>query len=364
MFLIIEAVPKLQFLRQRTYISAEVSKMKQPIEDMEGLERIRDVAKYLYESMPSLSVFPQESLEGIARFVVFQRLVKKLDFEVSVAGVNCAAEAVQFLENKGRKGSLGTQKTYMRELRKLNDYCRKMKMRLLEFTPRDADNYIIYLIGCGYSSASIALAVSAVSSFCNFIERRHSDGFGFHFTNPFRGSRVKPKLEASRSTVVPTEKEVQYILKRLPPRQAAMVAVMSGLGLRSGALATLTLKGNAFTCYSKGKTVTGVMTDDLIAFLRCRVRLNQLFIGMSVGAIQRSIHYHMGRLYQKGEVRAHYSCHDFRHYFALREYGKDKDIWRVSKLLNHNSLVSTEVYLKGFEGVKNNLSDNITTLFK
>jgi len=33
--------------------------------------------------------------------------------------------------------------------------------------------------------------------------------------------------------------------------------------------------------------------------------------------------------------------------------GKDKDIWRVSRLLNHASLAATKKYLKGLSGNRN-----------
>jgi integrase len=326
--------------------------MEQSMENVEGLEYVGELAKYLQVNMPGLSDISRESLEGIAQFVVFQRLARKLDFEVSIAGIDCKAEAVLFLENMGKKGSIETQKTYMRELKKLNAYCGMIKTRILEFTPQHADNYILYLINRRYSSASIALAVSVASSFCNFVERRHSDGVIVRFKNPFRGTRVKPKMKASKPVIVPTEGEVQYMLKRLSPKQAAMVALMSGLGLRCGALATLTIEGNMFTCYTKGKVLAGVIADDLLAFLKRRVKLSKLFIGMSVQAIKRSVNYHVGRLFEKGEIRACYSCHDFRHFFAIQEYGKDKDIWRVSRLLNHASLAATERYLKGLDRVE------------
>jgi integrase len=54
----------------------------------------------------------------------------------------------------------------------------------------------------------------------------------------------------------------------------------------------------------------------------------------------------MGRLVSEGKLGERYSCHDFRHYFAVREYSKDKDIWRVSRLLGHNGIAVTEKYLK------------------
>jgi integrase len=44
-----------------------------------------------------------------------------------------------------------------------------------------------------------------------------------------------------------------------------------------------------------------------------------------------------------------YLCHDLRHYYAKKEYEKTKDIYRVSRLLNHSSLTITEGYLRSLE---------------
>ena len=77
--------------------------------------------------------------------------------------------------------------------------------------------------------------------------------------------------------------------------------------------------------------------------------MKKLFTDMSIPAVKMSMKYHIGKLYKKGLLKANYSSHDLRHFFAVREYAKDKDIWRVSRLLNHSSLGSTEKYLKGLD---------------
>ncbi|GHV89358.1 hypothetical protein AGMMS50267_17180 [Spirochaetia bacterium] len=55
----------------------------------------------------------------------------------------------------------------------------------------------------------------------------------------------------------------------------------------------------------------------------------------------------MEKLFNGNQIRAQYSSHDFRHYYAVAEYKKNKDIYRVSKLLFHSSIAITERYLKG-----------------
>ena len=293
--------------------------MERSVESIEGQRSIEELARRLKVGMPSLSDLTRESLEEIAKTVIYQRLARDLDYKISIAGINCAEEAALFLEVIASRGSKATHKTYTCELEKLTHYCAEKRIRLIELTPQHADNYIVHLINKGYSSASIALSVSVASSLCNFIERRHADGVSIQFRNPFRGSRVKPKVKPSRPLLVPTEAEVNYLLKKLPPKQAAMVALMSGLGLRSGAFSPLVIEGNEFRCVTKGKALSGTIPDALLAFLKRRVRRKKLFVGMPLLALKRSLNSHIERLFKEGRLKACYSCHDFRHYFAIRE---------------------------------------------
>jgi integrase/recombinase XerD len=55
------------------------------------------------------------------------------------------------------------------------------------------------------------------------------------------------------------------------------------------------------------------------------------------------------RLQKEGKINAAYSAHDFRHYFAVSEYQKDKDIYKLSKLLDHTNISITETYLKSLK---------------
>ncbi len=51
-------------------------------------------------------------------------------------------------------------------------------------------------------------------------------------------------------------------------------------------------------------------------------------------------------------IKAAYWAHDFRHLYAVTEYRKDKDIYRLSKLLGHASIQVTETYLRGLGEVE------------
>ena len=54
------------------------------------------------------------------------------------------------------------------------------------------------------------------------------------------------------------------------------------------------------------------------------------------------------KLDEAEKIRGEFSSHDFRHFYAVTEYRKDRDIKRVSKLLGHASIVVTEKYLESW----------------
>lgn len=43
------------------------------------------------------------------------------------------------------------------------------------------------------------------------------------------------------------------------------------------------------------------------------------------------------KLAESGTISAAYSAHDFRHFYAITEFRKDRDVYRVSKLLGHTA---------------------------
>jgi hypothetical protein len=45
------------------------------------------------------------------------------------------------------------------------------------------------------------------------------------------------------------------------------------------------------------------------------------------------------------------SCHDFRHFYAVTEYQKDRDIHRVKDLLHHSSIEITDNYLRSLGAI-------------
>jgi site-specific recombinase XerD len=73
------------------------------------------------------------------------------------------------------------------------------------------------------------------------------------------------------------------------------------------------------------------------------------FSSISTNALKLRVWRATKKLYEKGLIKDAYSAHDFRHYFAVSEYKKDKDIYKLSKLLDHTNITITQNYLRSMK---------------
>jgi site-specific recombinase XerD len=266
---------------------------------------------------------------------------------VNLVGIDYEREKAAFLDNAGQSDH--TRRGYRNAVARLEAWAARHNVKLFELAPMQADDFIYSLrneknekTGKENSSATIRLTVAAVSSFYTFLHRRHAA-----IENPFRGSKARPKEKAVREFAVPSKAEIKTILKELPPMEAAAVSIMAGLGLRAGALPTLEKKGERYKATSKGKEFYADLAPDMVRRINAAgLPARAPFAGKTANAIELAVAYHVKKLYQAGNIAAAYSCHDFRHFAAVREYEKDRDIHRVMKFLNHSSISITERYLK------------------
>jgi site-specific recombinase XerD len=121
---------------------------------------------------------------------------------------------------------------------------------------------------------------------------------------------------------------------------------MAFRGLLVGTLPSLTIRTGRFT--ARSKDIAGSMPAEALEEIkRAGLDSRQLFASTSETKLADAIHKKTAILAEAGKLEAAYSPHDLRHAFAVREYRKDRDIYRLSKLLGHASIQVTETYLKG-----------------
>jgi len=299
-----------------------------------GEKAVRDMAKKIALEAPELKDLTPEQMESVAKLVIAKRLAKQLDKKVTSFLIDLQKEKEIFLK---AKTSYHSQRTYSNAINKLFDYCGSHNIEPLELTPMQADNFLYDL--SSRNSASVArLAGSVASAFYSFLERRHTD-----FKNPFRGTKARPKDRKAKTLAIPSTKELATILNEMPSPYSLAIAIMAETGLRVGAFASLRKIGYRWHVESKGKTYSFAMPKHLEPELDKPTNLEVL----QRPTLQKMLVHYLTKLHNAGKTQSLYSPHDFRHFFAVREYERTKDIYRVQRLLNHSSLAITERYLKG-----------------
>jgi len=307
---------------------------------------IREMAAIL-AAYPTPDKWTLEMKTQAVNFAALLDTAQKMIAQAAITGIDYQVEKETFLNNVGRTGSAYTRTGYAAALGRLDAWAARQKINVLEMTPTQADDFIYSLRG-ERGAASIRLDISAASSLFTWLERRHTG-----IKNPFRGTKARPAKKAVKKPVIPSAKEVETMLQELPAYEAAAVAVMAHRGLRAGALPELSLSGGKFTTRSKGKDTSGDMPTEAHEKIKAAtLPLRGPFAGECANTLEKRIARAIVKLNKAGKVQAAYSCHDFRHFYAVTEYRKDKDIHRVSKLLGHASIQVTETYLQGLGEVE------------
>ena len=278
---------------------------------------------------PELKDLTIEQLEQIAKIVITQNLTNELNLKSKIANINYNLERDIFLKISSRTGSEHTKLSYLKSITILEKHCKKNDINILTVSPGQIDNFI-------------RLTVAGISAFYSYLERRYSV-----IKNPIRGTKARPGAKTVKEIEIPTEIELFTILNELPELEKMAVYIMAYRGLRVGALNKLKVWGSKYQSYSKGKKIHGEFPIEVIANIKQSDLNNQTpFENLTTNAIKLRIYRQTMKLRNQGKINAAYSAHDFRHYFAISEYQKDKDIYKLSKLLDHANISITEHYLK------------------
>jgi len=306
---------------------------------------IKEMALIL-SAFPTPDKWTQKQKNQAVQFAALLDTAQKMISIKSLAEINFKAEKKKFLNNAGRTQSTHTKIAYSAALDRLDAWADRHKINILELSPAQADEFIYSLRG-ERAAASIRLDIAAASSFFTWLERRYAE-----IKNPFRGTKARPVRKAVKKIVIPSENEVEIIVKELPKDLAAAVSILAYRGLRAGILPTLSVSGEKFSGHTKGRDVSGKLpTIALEAIKAASLPLRGPFAGELANTLEKRMARAIGKLYSTGKLQAEYSAHDFRHYFAIQEYRKDHDIHRVKELLHHASISVTESYLRSLEEI-------------
>jgi integrase len=305
------------------------------------LNNVEAMAVKLATESPELQDLNPEQLEQIAKIVITKRLTEELDNKAKVAKINYRMERDLFLMVTSKIGSRYTKNSYRLALDLLEKFCKKNDINIFLMTYAQADDFIYSLTG---SPNSKRLTIAAISSFFSYLERRYSS-----IKNPIRGTKARPASKNVNELEIPDEIEVMTILNSIPELERMAIYVMAYRGLRVGGLNRMKVWGSRYKTVSKGKAICGEFPVEVICNLKVSNLNNTPFEGYSTNALKLRIYRATSKLQKSGLIRSAYSAHDFRHFFAISEYQKDKDIYKLSKLLDHSNIAITESYLKSLK---------------
>lgn len=264
-------------------------------------------------------------------------------------------EATDFLKHCELK-SKHTAKAYRYALQDFQKWILQKGIETpFAITPNIADSYIYDLQTQGKAAATIRQHIGGLSAFFGGVERKSN----YAIKNCFRGSRALPRKKPTKhiENEIPTEnlklfkKDVMTIINAETCKELkTMIVIMAFRGLRAGSFQNMTFHGGKFFTTSKGKEISGTLPAICLeAIEKAGLGKNKPFAMWNSAKVSSTFQYHIKRLYAAGKISYKYSAHDLRHFFALSEYTRNKDIYALSKLLGHSSISITEIYLRGLK---------------
>lgn len=306
--------------------------------------------------MPALKDLSAEQLEEIAKLVVVQNYTQEMKRDVDLMKFNYSELKETFLQTVSCSNN--TKLAYSNALSNFESYIANCKIdNILNISNSIADSFIYSLRNAGKSASTVRQYTGAVSSFFSYAERT-SDGI---IKNCFRGTKARPQEKTNNSgkfynicindnTLNEVAADIEKIMSHIENKELkAIILIMKSCGLRVGAFnEKFQIKGNKFICTTKGAEFIGTLPEDCLKAIRqAGLKHTNVFSGWTDNKVKCLFKYYTRNLYHKGIIHYSYSCHDLRHFFAVSEYKKDCDIYRVSKALGHSSIAITEKYLKG-----------------
>lgn len=332
-------------------------------EDMIALQErkageVADIIKAAFAQDADLKAAIMSDGEAVTRLlqaVVIDELKQDLKTQKLIARYDYQGEKAAFLSGYS---SSCTRQSYCYALQDFESYCKEKGLSTpIGATPSIIDGWLMDQRQRSKSPATIRRNAGAVSAFFTAMERKS----GGELRNPVRGTRARPKntptkkdkfysygaVDAVRLQVV--EKDLRTIIaEEKNPELKAIIMIMAFRGLRCGAFESMTIHGDQFRTVSKGEEIKGLLPPSCVeAIDRAGLPHNAPFTSWTSNRVKQAVKYHVNKLFEKGLVSCRYSAHDFRHFYALTEYEKDRDIYRLSKLLAHSGIAVTEKYLRG-----------------
>ena len=178
-----------------------------------------------------------------------------------------------------------------------------------------------------------------------------------------------PKRERSKDLKIPSYNDVSMVIasyqddlfvdhgkhtkiKHTAARKMIPILnILANHGLRIGAIQTLNFDSEwNFTGVSKGKKIKGQLSKrEIEIMLNNGFTYGKAFADITKESIQFNLSKRSKALAESGVIPFSFNCHSLRHMYAVLDYSKNKDLYRLSRLLDHASITITVNYLASID---------------
>ena len=256
-----------------------------------------------------------------------------------------------------RRFSDFTVKSYRTDLEEFSNFLEKKgKVKFSEIDKKDIRGFMGELLSYGYKKSSVSRKLSAIKSFCKFLERNK-----ILKGNPSVSVKT-PKTEKRVPSFL-SEEEVRKMLesyscqKELDIRNKAILELLYATGIRVSELSNLDLsavdmKSRLLRVYGKGKKER-IIPVARAAFVALNKYISEargyrdgaLFLSKSGKRLgQRDIQRIVKKAIVKVATLNQMSPHTMRHTFATHLLNRGANLRAVQELLGHESLSTTQIY--------------------
>ncbi len=269
-----------------------------------------------------------------------------------------------------------TQQTYRAEVGRFLSWLDREGLHVLQVQRADVNRFKSYQAG-RYSANTVRLTLASASSFFHYLEaERYIDRNPFAYIK-YPKRQYKKAIRPDQGSPVPvmSEAELLAIMEAIERKARAagnmiynqasresarrllpVVHFLATYGLRIGDVLTVKLEdGERFSYRQKGGQVRQQslrpISQELLAESGNPKR--HPFKNIAKITIQGALRRLTVELAGRGVIRHPYSCHDFRHHFAVRLYRETKDVYAVKEALGHATVGVTEIYLAGMGALEN-----------
>ena len=239
-----------------------------------------------------------------------------------------------------------TIKAYLSHNQKFLDFIKKSAR---EINNQDIKDYLLSLKIKGYTNTSLNNVISALKFYYQQVLKRRL----FFII-------VRPKREKHLPQILSKQKIKSIITAAANLKHQCILSLLYGSGLRVSEVVTLKIaeidldEKSVFIHKAKGNkdryTLLSKFSLDLIKKYLIDLPEEQkyLFAGAKdkTHLHQRSVQKIFEHACQKTGVKINVSCHSLRHSFATHLLENGVSIRYIQKLLGHQSIKTTEIYLK------------------